>query len=276
MPLLRPFSKSPVNRRRISGLTLVELLVSCAVFAMLLVLLLQAFGTIASTTRHSRVRNELLRQAITTVERISHDLARVVRTGGLKLVITSTGINDSLAFVGEVDSANLPANPRRLSIVRFGVSPLPQDAPALGDWPSGPVFSRDVLPLDWADDLSGILPFSDATVSSLLNQTTGDVDRQQISPGVIRFEARFQLHDGSTTTVAPVSPSELRAIIIGIVVIEKNTFQRLSSSERDSLPAAFPKIVAPQRPLEIWQNALNQLPPSLQSGIQIYEHTLSL
>lgn len=264
---------SPLRSR--GAFTLVEILVAGAVFAILAGLLLQVFGSLTASTSSSQARSEALRQAIGALERVDRDLAGFVQSGKWKLlVVKGTGAsgNDSLVFLAPVSTAKLPAAPRQLSLVRYGIESRAADTPSFGGWPEMPAFSRTARTFSWDDDLGAYLPFTESAANAALS----GAEPQQIAPGVIRCEVCFQLWDGSIVAEEPADPAGIRAIICGIVAVDRQSVAKLSASERDSVASRFPKAGLHQRPLEAWRGSIEQLPPAVRKTIHVYEQTISI
>ncbi len=262
--------------RTIGPRQLGEMLVSCVVFSILDGLLLQAFNSISATSNLSQSRAEILRQAIGALERVNDDLTALVQTGEWKMLVIkgsdASGKNDALIFLGPVSAPVQPAGPRNLSLVRYGIDERSPGAPSFGGWPSMPAFSRTVKPFAWSDDLGSLLPITEASAASAL----GSAAPQQIAPGVIRYEICFQLWDGTIAAEEPSDKTSIRAIICGIVVVDKDAISQLPGAQRESLAAQFPKVAPHQRPLEAWQGVIEKLPSSVRKTIRIYEQTISI
>ncbi len=268
--------KTPFPSFRARGaFTLVELLVSTAVFAILAALLLQVFGSVTASAKASRARTEVLRQAVGALERLHRDLSGLVQSGKWKLlVVKGDGVagNDAIIFLAPLPAAHVPEAPRRLSLVRYGIEPPPAGAPSPGDWPGVPAFARTARAFSWNDDLGSFLPLTEAAAGTAL----ANVEPQQIAPGVIRYEICFQLRDGSIVAEEPADPTTIRALICGIVAVDRQSLARLPEGERESVAARFPKVQSNQRPLEAWRGAVDQLPSAVRQTIHVYEQTISI
>jgi type II secretory pathway pseudopilin PulG len=251
------------------------MLVSCTVFAVLSVMLLQVFSTISLSANSSKARSEVLRQAIGALERVNYDLDGIVQSGDWSLLVvkgTGTAGNDSLIFLAPVNASQQPAGPRQLSLVRYAIENRTADSPSFGGWPAMPAFSRAVRPFSWNDDLGAYLPFSEVTAETALIGT----ESQQIAPGVIRYEVCFQLWDGTITATEPTDTTTIRALICGIVSLDRQTAIKLSSAQLESLPTLFPKARDSQRPLEAWSGSIEHLPLVARKTVHIYEQTIPL
>lgn len=263
------------GRKCFRAFTLIEMLASCTVFTVLSLLLLQISATVSSTVKSSQAISEVLRQAIGALERVTYDLNDLVQSGDWKLlVVKGTGAagNDSLIFLAPVDAATQPTGPRQLSLVRYGIEDRAAGVPSFGDWPAMPAFSRAVRPFAWNDDLGAYLPLTEATADAAL----GGTQSQQIAPGVIRLEVCFQLWDGSITASEPSDATSIRALICGVVVVDRQAAVRLSATDRANLPSLFPKAKDAQRPLEAWRDSIGNLPPIARKTVRTYEQTILL
>ncbi|GAT35331.1 type II secretory pathway, component PulJ [Terrimicrobium sacchariphilum] len=255
--------------------TLVELLAATAVFILLMGLLMQVLGSVSSTSDLSQRRLEVLRQAITALQRVEFDLRETIHTGGSGIFVNKGGsgnINDELYFFAPVSGSTSPAAPRKLSLVKYGVSSPATDQPSFGQWPEMPSLSRTVRPFGWGDDVGKLLPLSDTAASTAI--AAGDT--QQISPSIIRYEICFQQWNGTISSQPPSDWASVRALIIGVVAIDRKAASRLTQGERDSLASQFAKPGANDRPSAKWNGVIANLPQSVREGIRIYEQTISI
>lgn len=263
------------NRRHTRAFTLIELLAATVVFILLMGLLMQVLGSVSSTSDLSQRRLEVLRQAISALQRVEFDLRETIRTGGSGIFVNKGGsgnINDELYFLAPVSGSTSPTEPRKLSLVKYGVASPGAAQPSFGQWPEMPALSRTVVPFDWADDVGRLLPLSASTTASA---ATGG-DTQQISPSVIRYEICFQQWNGTITSQPPTDLSSVRALLIGVVAIDKKAASRLTQGERDSLAVRFEKPKDGVRPSAKWNDEIGNLPQSVREGIRIYEQTISI
>lgn len=259
------------------GFTLVELLAATAVFILLMGLLMQVLGSVSRTSDASQRRLEVLRQAIAALQRVEFDLRDSLHTGGAgilvkKGVVGAGNINDELYFLAPVTGVRSVADPRKLSLVKYGVD-SPSGQPSFGQWPDMPTLSRTVHPYGWDDYVSNILPL---TLSSVANVASPD-ETQKISPSIIRYEICFQKWDGTITNLPPTDPSTVRALVIGVVAIDRKAASRLTQGERDSLASKFEKPRTDGiTPSAAWNGNIGNLPQSVREGIRIYEQTISI
>jgi len=263
------------KRRQHRAFTLVELLAATAVFVLLMGLLMQVLGSVSGTSDLSQRRLEVLRQAITALQRVEFDLRDTIRTGGSGIFVSKGGsgnINDELYFFAPVSGSTSPTAPRKLSLVKYGVSSPTSDQPSFGQWPEMPSLSRTVRPFGWGDDIGRLLPLSGSVASAAV----ADGDTQKISPSIIRYEICFQQWNGSITSQPPSDWSSVRALVIGVVAIDRKAASRLSQGERDSLASQFAKPGSGDHPSAKWNDVIGNLPQSVREGIRIYEQTISI
>jgi type II secretory pathway pseudopilin PulG len=258
-----------------AGFTLLEMMVSCVVFMLLSALLLQVFGTISKANDGTHRRSEILGQAIGALERVNYDLKSAVRSGGANMAVlksVDSDHNDALIFVSSVSSAGTPAATRNLSVVEYGITAKPAGDPDFSGWPDVPAFSRTVRTFAWGDDLGSLLPFTSITAAAAVAGGT----TQQISPGVIRCEICFQLWDGSVVAAPPSDWSQVRALVCGIVVVDRKTAASLVAAGQPDLASYFPKADDGQLPCAAWNGVIAKLPPAARQTVRIYEYTLSI
>ncbi len=263
------------NRSHTRAFTLIELLAATAVFILLMGLLMQVLGSVSSTSDLSQRRLEVLRQAITALQRVEFDLRDTIRTGGSGIFVSKGGsgnINDELYFLAPVSGSTSPTEPRKLSLVKYGVDAPGTQQPSFGQWPEMPALSRTVVPFGWKDDVGKLFPL---TSSSAASAASGG-DTQQISPSIIRYEICFQQWNGTITSQPPSDWSSVRALLVGVVAIDRKAASRLTQGERDSLASKFEKPGANDRPSAKWNDVIGNLPQSVREGIRIYEQTISI
>ena len=75
--------------------------------------------------------------------------------------------------------------------------------------------------------------------------------------------------------------SQVRAITIGIAVLDSGTQRIISATQLSNLVQAIPEPVAGQKPLDAWsvsnsaiQSALAGLPAPVQQNIRFYQQTI--
>ncbi|XHR30441.1 MAG: type II secretion system protein J [Chthoniobacteraceae bacterium] len=255
--------------------SLIELLVSCAVFLILIGVTLQIFKTVSHISDASQRRMETMKQAMSALERVSYDLHEAVHSGSANLLVIKNADpcgNDALVFVATVASSSTPESPRLLSVVKYSIAEKTSGTPDFGGWPTIPAFSRTVRPLSWSDDLGAILPLSETTSATAV--ASGST--QQVSPGVIRYGICFQRWDGSIVANPPSDPAQVRALICGIVAIDKIAATRLSAAQRTTLASQFATLKDGERPFSVWKNSLNTLPQATRETVRIYEQVISI
>ncbi len=274
--MMKPAFAQPLRRRDIRAFSLLEMLAASAVLSVLMVLLIQVLGTLSTTSSSSQRRSEMMKQAIGAFERVHFDLKERIQTGGTSILVVkgdSASVNDTLWFIAPVSASvnHTPNEPRKLSLIRYGIQPRPSGQPGFDGWPDMSVFSRSVVPFAWGNNIGNFLPLTSSQVSSAV----GDAETQSVSPSIIRFEICFQKWDGTVVDNPPDDFSAVRALIFGMVSVDKNAVGRLTSSERAALAAKFPKPSNNQRPASAWNSVVASLPSNLKATLRIYEQTIS-
>ncbi len=240
-------------------------------------LLMQVLGSVSRNSDASQRRLEVLRQAISAIQRVEFDLRDSIHTGGAGILVKKGGagnINDELYFVAPVTATKNGGDPRKLSLVKYGVESPGTQQPSFGQWPDMPTLSRTVRPYGWADYVSDIFPLSASSVADAVR----DGDTQKISPSIIRYEICFQQWNGTIVNQPPKKDwSSVRALLISVVAIDRKAASRLTQGERDSLASKFEKPREDgDRPAEQWNDVIGNLPQSVREGIRIYEQTISI
>ncbi len=263
-------NETPPPRGDVRAFTLIELLAACAIFMVLIVMATQVFGSVSSTAALAQRRLEILKQVVGAMERLRFDLQGLVTTGEARLWVekNENGGSDALYFAAPVAASASPADPRKLSVVRFGIEPRPDGAPSDNGWPDEAAFSRTVFPVEWNEDLGPV--FSGKALPAAKGET------QQISPGLIRYEICFQLWDGTISATAPDDWRDIRALICGVVAIDRRAANLLSPDQLRALPDHFPDPKNGQRPSEAWAGSLDGLPKPVRETLRIYEEVISI
>lgn len=257
---------------RLAGFTLVELLVAGAVFILMTTVILQLFGSVATTSNVSQRRLDILKQATSALDRLAFDVRNHLRTGGVTLLVRkdADGVgNDEVVFAAPVSSYAQTGNERQMAIVRYGIAARPQGSVDLTGWSTEDGFSREIEPLQWADQVEAKLTAAGASGFS----ATGS---QQVAPGVIRLEVAFQLWDNSIVSTPPADMLQARALVVAVVALDKKAANSLSASELKALPARFGNASNNQRPSENWQGTLGDLPAPVRETLHVYEKTIPL
>ncbi len=242
--------------------TVVELLVSCAILAMLVLALSSAFSGFANVASSSTKRMETRKDASSVFDRLTFDLASAVNTPGVTYDFIKNGgalgptntVNDAIAFLADAPSTNAAA---RLSVVGYDVRNSTNSARRT----SHPTLTRHVQPFLWTDDISRI---------ALEEVKT---EQQPITPGVFRMELAFLTTSGDLKAEMPTTngvgdSSQVKAVICAVASLDEDTLDKLSDSEKRTLQNALPDAIDGQTPLSRWQvDSVGGLPPPVIQNI---------
>ena len=250
--------------------TLIELLAACVAFAILITMLLQVFGSVSTTAGLAQRRLEILKQVVGAMERMRFDLQGLLANGNARLWVekNENGVSDALYFAAPVAASSRPQDARKLSLVRFGIEPRPPGSPSGTGWPETEALSRTVFPVGWDEDIGPV--FSGKAKPAAKGET------QQIAPGLVRYEVCFQLWDGAISATAPEDWRDIRALICGVVAIDRVAASRVSANQLRSLAGHFPDPKPGQRPAEAWAGSLDGLPKPIRETLRVYEEVISI
>lgn len=235
-----PRSDSPVSLVCLSpaAFSLIEILVACAVMALLVALLASAFSGFASVTQSSGGRLDANNQVRTTFDRLGFDLASSVRNADLRIDFRKNAqaddaagtMNDSLVLLADARSTEAGA---RLARVGYEVGPS-------ADVGGSDCLLRCVEPFLWTD-------------STLNTGLTGAGEKQPLGRGIFRFELSFLKTDG-TLVASPPAADEISAVICAAASLDYGTLAKLPGMGvgMSDLAAALPDAVDGKLPLSDW------------------------
>jgi len=248
---------------RAGGFTIIELLVSSAVLALLVTALAATFSNFIGFTSSSGKRLENNNQMRTIFDRMSFDLSSSVRNGGLEVIFSKNAqargggstLNDSMIFFTDARTAH----DSRLARVAYEVDQG-------GNAATGVQFSslfRGVDPFNWSDN-----PGS-TTMSTM-------TDWQELGRGIFRMELSFLKTDGSLVGAAP-DQDEIAAVICSTASLDESSLSKLSVGERSLLISALPDAQNDELPLSKWSaDQLAGLPPFVRQNVRFSQRQFYL
>lgn len=241
------------------GFTLIEVLVSCAVLSLLVVLLASAFSGFASLTRSSSARLEVNNQVRAAFDRLAFDLAAAVRNSDAPIdfrknsqVIGSSGsVNDSLTLLAD---ARTTMSGSRLARVGYQVERSMEAASGL----VSDNLVRCVEPFEWTDSVANIA-------------LIGSGEKQVLVTGVFRLELCFLKTDGTLVAIPPAQ-KEISAVICAVASLDETTLSKLTTAQLDQLALALPDAVAGRLPLSDWKlNDFTALPRPVVQNVRFHQ-----
>jgi prepilin-type N-terminal cleavage/methylation domain-containing protein len=256
------------------GFTLVELMVSLIILALLSGIIFQIISSSSKLTLASTNKQDSLEQARLVLDRLGMDLSSSIHRDDLPYEYKKNAGNDALLFYAYVSGYGSAATPtRQVSLLSYRVKTVSTTTS------SSPQLQRSALGTSWQEgpDLS----FSSAIPSNPL-----DEDYQVLAENVFRFEICFlqkptigpSLPSPAQLVAAPpLLKSDMGAIVITIALIDAKSAQILNGTQLDEIAANFQDAEDGQTAGELWNQALKSssfaptLPRAALQGVRIME-----
>lgn len=260
---IRRAARTPGDGRT-RAFTLIEVMVSCAVLAVLVALLSSTFSNFAGLTSSSGRRIETGNQIRTVFDRMAFDLSSAVREGGVEIRFAKNArvigglatVNDSMELL--TDARSTSASSR---LARVGYEVAEDENPAVAK-PLQSLF-RCVEPFLWTDDTG------DAGL-------TANAERQPLGRGVFRMELSFLKTDGSLVA-APPSADEIAAVVCSTAWLDGATYGQLPDGTAEALAAALPDAVDGALPLSNWSaDRFAAFPPAVGRNVRFHQRQFYL
>jgi prepilin-type N-terminal cleavage/methylation domain-containing protein len=283
------FAKIAGGQRQIgkpqrAGFTLIEVLVSIALLAVLGTIFVSLLGMTSRMYSRGKLSAEINGEAMAILETMARDLqSAVVRPDFIP--VGGSGNTQTLNFVAKISgsvSADVatpsagPTSMRKLSLVSYRVSS------------SDPALERVNLPILWNDATSAdLIPLGDLSSNpyAVLDQVlSGDDRAQKILNGVMGFSWALIQKSGA---VADQLPTDWQsdppvAFRISLAVADSRALHILEATGREQevrqIFSQYPTNSGVS-PLTGWNQAmagLNDLPSDVQAGIYFYERVVAL
>jgi type II secretion system protein J len=258
----------PLQRRRVSGFTLLELLVSVGVLVLLVLLATQLLNSAATITILGHKQMDADSQARQVLDRMALDFAQMVKRSDVDYYVKSSATaplrrviqsgNDQIAFYSAVPGYHTSSSSSQssVSLVSYRVNSenrlermgkgLVWNAVSMTDTPV--LF----LPVPLASPLPSPLPVpmpipapTPAWPSAL--SATDWTDSEVMGPQVFRFEYYYLLRNGSLSDIpwdtathnAVNGMQDVSAIVVDIAVIDSKSKVLVRNSQIASLISAF-------------------------------------
>jgi prepilin-type N-terminal cleavage/methylation domain-containing protein len=272
------------------GFTLVELMVTMAILALLVLFVTSLVNSAATITTLGNKRMDADAQARQLLDRMAIDFAQMVKRNDVDLFAKGTVApnsvggpmagNDRIAFYSAVPGYYPSTGSQGpVSLVAYRVNSLSgatafNKLERLGKglvWNGVSATNNPVVFMP----LTISATWSAATSSSLADP---DGNYEIIGPQVFRFEYCYLLKaTGSLSITPPSDVSGIAAIIADIAVIDAKSKVLLSNTQITSLAGQLSDYAANMVPGQLrnnWQNTLNTnttLPRPALSGVRLYE-----
>lgn len=221
--------------KRTLGFTLIELLCAAAVLSLVLVLVLQTVSSALNWASSTRSVVNSGSEARDILQRLNFDINSRISQPVSNLSVTKQTGNDVLEILADVRNTSSTA---RFSKVSYQVGTEENVLTGRDE----PMLFRSLTPVEWTDDPA-------ATIASPTSPTLADV----FSDHCFRIETAIVLKDGSLTNVMPTDLSEVKAIIVGLAVLDAEHRARLTNDEIAELASKLDDVPAGKTPLEVWK-----------------------
>lgn len=279
-------------RRSAKAFTLVELLVSMAVLAMLVLLMSRLFNSAAGVATSGNKHMDADAQARGLLDRMAVDFAQMVKRADVDYYLKSSANpqpgNDQLAFYSGVQGYSSSAT-SPMSLIAYRVDSQQQmTRMAKGLILNGvsPASSPSPTPAPLL-----FLPITIAGTWPAATDATADADYEAIAPYVFRFEYYYVLKSGAVSDTpwdttashtAVAGLQDIAAISVVISAIDPKSRVVVSDSQLTTLAGTMHDFAPTMKPGELvaqWQTAINTAPNIARAAlgaIRSYERQFSV
>lgn len=204
-----PSLKTLRRPKRVAAFTLIELMVSTAVVALMMILFSQVIMQTSGSMRLAHQRIDTASMCRVALDRIGLDLSRIVPGNESPLIVVKgdATTSDSVVMIGNVRTQDrgLVAGDLRLGVVAYCIRTVDNLAQGIGD---AQILSRGNGTITWAgtntkqigSDTLKALQMAVVDVSGASQQM---VSFQPLGEGIFRSSISFLLSDGSLTSTPP-------------------------------------------------------------------------
>lgn len=248
--------------------TLIEMLVSVAVFSLLVVLLLQISGGFASGTQNAKRAMDAASEARGVLDRLGFDLMGMVKSGGVVPEITKSTGNDSIRFLSNVRSAGTDS---RLAVVDYEMDTNFSGDPIASNFNSDIKLGRAAVPFTWNEKLGTNLP---STTNKHL----------VIGESILRFEITLLDENSLPIATPPMDDStppkldltKISAIVVTIATLDPTSRSKLSTGDLDAIN--LPDPTNNQDAMALWNEVITSAsqPQVVKENLRIFERTYYL
>lgn len=266
--------------------TLVEMLVSIAVFSLIVLLLAQTTQMVGTAWQASESRVDNFTRARALLDVAAQDIEHGVFRPDLPAFSTSSGTTTN--YLGMTALTNYGTGTNAFYTCRPGTGSGARDVSlvvyALNVSGTSAVLQRADYPIPWSSgNWANYFAFQ-SNLSSSLNSLSSSYPGNFYSAanGVVDFEFLFQRADGSTTNSYPgYSTLPVTAIGIGLAVIDEQTMKTLSAAQliqlHSDLSGAFSGNPGTTTIKALWDAKLNSpnyyanYPKPMGKGLKTFE-----
>lgn len=226
--------------RQRAAFSLIELLVSIAVLAVIMVLVFNISSGTANLAQRSETKIEASANLRTALDRIGADLKAALAREDLPVAFPAYGESPSIEFFAYMPGYDGTRQLARLAY-RIGERGL----------------ERGAQGYNWKNADS---PFGNSTTVVI---APGNFDL--LAPAVFRMAVGFYLSDGTYRSgPAPAEWTEISAIVVCLVMVDEKALTKAgwTPEQTGSLAAEFPEPAADESALGSWSQIANQMASS--------------
>ncbi len=255
---------SPRPARRSDAFTILEILVTCAVLALLTTILAGLFSNFVGLTDSSTDRIESGNESRTIFDRLAFDLDASVRRGGIGIeflknsqaVGSVTSPNDAIRFLAATRTTSAAS---RFARIGYEVGEATSTSPGY----ASTALLRCAEPFLWTDDVTRVDPSAAA-------------DLQPLGRGVFRLELAFLTTDG-TLVATPPPADEISAVVCATASLDADSLAKLTSAQRASLATALLDAANGSAPSTAWTvDDFSAYPPFVGRNVRFNQRYLPL
>jgi prepilin-type N-terminal cleavage/methylation domain-containing protein len=275
------------GKRNRLAFTLMEMLISISILALLVVLISRLFVSAASATTAGNKRMDSDLEARLVFSRFAVDIAQMIKRTDVDYYVKSTvdpqAGNDRIAFFSQVPGyypSTGSASPTSLVAYRINSDSNSKSFHKMERLGKG---------LLWTGDPSTATPLLFGLTAIFTNwpnatsDSATDSDYETVGPQIFRFEYYYQLKGGAVAdNPGAQGMQDVVSITVCVATIDPKTKVLVSDSQIDSLVRKMNDFSPSMKPgdlLKQWRTALDQatgVPSAALSSIRLYQRTFSL
>ncbi len=273
----------PAPGRKPRSFTLIEMLVTIAIFSFMIVAMAKMFGLISNVWEQGAGRIDGLTKGRVALDLVTDDIqrgifrsdipsflnnAQSVSTNGGSYFINGTFTN---AFYTRAPGADSGVSVRDVSLVSYALNSTNQPNDKIS-------LQRANLPVPWPSSGGSQISFgSDSTFMTLLSQATA----QEVAPCVVGFQILFRRQDGSVILGSSYTGEDFThgpviAIGVSIALISNQAISEMSPSQVTNFTGQIAAVPITTSAKFAWDQGIgptifNQYPKNLASSFVTFE-----
>lgn len=298
-----------MRNARVSGFTLLEILVSVAVLALLIALIAQMTSGQMNTTSLSNKRLDADSQARVVFDRMAGDFAGMLNRPDADFYLQKDSGSDALYFFSDAPafSSATPSERNPVSLIGYRLSStngLERLSKGL-NWSNVPFLTYTGAPVT-----TDMQPIAESTIASAFKEEFGQsTNATRIGEGVFRFEVGFLLkpydtnaayfsdqpYNKRTPSASPAGPghrsingiglSDVQAVVVTLAILDDQSRKVLGippTASLEGMAAKLPDMAGEDPVAPSWQAVLTNnisvlgVPPKAGSQVRIYQRMFPL